>query len=299
MASTAKTGMAAKTKVAEKTSTKRKKPKKPSTEELLAAYLADLAQLKALITGGTAPVTASKKTPPVVELNLSEKSSWATKHDMPTFPEVKRLLWAGVRGKLHEDDEEVVHLVRELSVRACLLCGKASHASMAPDVPWSEVVLCDCKLMRSRKGREGKGFSEKQVARPDPIEAVLEGWATARHDPDGGINWLRTQMRAKTVRPEQIVYKGNCRCGADFPIYAGMIARAVQDHNLDVYIESRKCLPCARKAAAVRVANGVASKGVAPQKAQTGLTTLREVMPEIRVSDESNKSGITQQEGAA
>jgi hypothetical protein len=301
---TTKKGGTTKNKTVKKNGARKRATKKPTTEELLVVLRANVAELKTLLeaTNAPAPVTPAAQTPPTVktvELRLSPESSWATKRDMPTFPEVKRMLLAGVAGKLHPDEEELAYLVRELSASQCLLCGKDSHPSVAPGTPWEKVQLCGCKFMRGRKGREGKEFQRARVPASSPqTRPLLEGWALARSATDGGIEWLRTEMQAGRVHPGQAVYAGLCRCGKEFPIYAGMIARAVQDYGLKVYVESKKCFTCAKKAAAWRAANNTLSKGVTPEKvsqqpAQTGFASLREVMPPemFNVVDPAQQNG--------
>lgn len=241
-----------------------KKTAKPKTADLLAALVASVAELKALV-----PTAPAKRTAPQVELNLSERSAaWARKVDMPSFPECKRLLLAGSKGKLLEEEEELAHLVRELNADFCLFCEKKSDVSMAPPGPWEDVVLCDCAAMRSRKGREGKAFQTRHAERRLQVQAtpLLEGWGDARQEADGGINWLKTRMNDGRVWESEPVYRGHCRCGTDFVITAGMIKRSVQSFALDSYVESKKCLVCVRKAEAWRADNGVA-----PKKARVAL----------------------------
>lgn len=272
-------------KTTEKTTTKKtpvkktpvKAAKKPSTSELLAALVASVAELKALVPATTAS-RATQSAAPSVELKLSERSSWARKTDMPSYPECKRLLLAGSKGKLREEEEELAHLVRELNADFCLFCEEKSDPTMAPPTPWEDVKLCNCAAMRSRKGREGKAFQTRHAERPQPPAAtpLLAGWGEARAAADGGIEWLRERMVDGRVWAQEPVYTGHCRCGQDFTITAGMVARSVQSFGLDKYVESRKCLGCVKKAERWRAENGVA-----PKKARLGGATLRDVMPGV------------------
>ena len=254
----------------------------------MAEFQASLEQLQALTSKPDTPATP---TTTAASFGLSPRFHWVTKRDLPSLPEIRRVLWAGVRGELTADEEELGELVRELTAaRGCFMCTASAHPSMAPGTPWAKVRLCKCPLMASkedpaqvlqklRKGRAPKKAPAATAATTPSLGFVdvLPGWLSARQQEDGGIAWLRESLKTGDIKASTVIYKKTCRCGADFPIYALTIDAVISKYDLKHYMESNKCLLCARQAELRRQERDAGSPGVVPQKHKR-LTAVRDVV---------------------
>lgn len=281
-----------------KKSTKKASPRPRTTDKLTALEIkfAEFQRTLELLQKQTSEKEddAPPKQPEVISpFGLSERLAWVTKNDMPTVPEIRRVLWAGVKGTQAPEDEELSILVRELTAaRGCLLCGADSHASMSPPTPWNKVRLCKCALMRVKEDphvalKQGRAprAAKRSPASKEFVE-VMPGWLKARNAEDGGISWLMSGLEDQSISPMAVVYRKTCRCDAVFPIYAGMIARVIRDHELERYVESNKCLPCARTAAEWRAKNNAPAEPhhVVPRKAKKRLDLAP--LPSVIVDEE-------------
>ena len=270
-ASTEKLGTGAKKKA------KPRARRAPKTDRLLAELTRTLAELKALTGGGGAAIPPSAPTTgPVVALMADPRI--VDTADMPEVPRLRYLMRQAAAGvELTREERLDADLGRELSHNKCHFCGAKSDPSLRTSVPWSGVSLCAC--LRQEKKRQPVATTPKTPS----YVAEVDGWETARKEADGGISWLMPKLESGDVRPEQVLYRNTCRCRAVFPIYAGTVANVIKKWELTEYIESRKCLPCARAAETWRKQRQAlsASVGVTPRKEsreQTGIATLSEVV---------------------